>query len=284
MTIGIRCLLAETEVAARPLAMELDRLNRERRDVEAQMQDGALAEIDAGALDGGFADAYTVCVYRPEWHQGVVGIVAGRLKDRFHRPAIVFAPGGNGELKGSGRSIAGFHLRDALDLVAKRAPGISRNSAATPMAGRCWRGRSGGIRRDVRPSHASSSPPGSSGTPIGRAAGAGELSIELGGTGHGMGPRFSAPVFDDTSGLPSSASSAGATEALLTCAGQRFDVLFSHADPPPRSGRPTAPSQRMERHGIASTRHRVLATGVTPRPSHGSCTPCIALQHPRTGC
>ena len=69
------------------------------------------------------ADAYTLCLFDREWHQGVVGIVAGRLKDRFHRPAVVFARGGDGELKGSGRSIAGFHLRDAFDLVAKRAPG-----------------------------------------------------------------------------------------------------------------------------------------------------------------
>ena len=69
-------------------------------------------------------DAYTLCLFRPEWHQGVVGIVASRLKDRYHRPAIVFARGSAGELKGSGRSIAGFHLRDALDLVAKRAPGV----------------------------------------------------------------------------------------------------------------------------------------------------------------
>ena len=121
MTLGIRCLLADTAAGALPLASELDRLNRERRDVEAAMQIEALADLD---LRPGLAadDAYTLCLYRPEWHQGVVGIVASRLKDRFHRPAIVFARGGTGELKGSGRSIAGFHLRDALDLVTKRAP------------------------------------------------------------------------------------------------------------------------------------------------------------------
>jgi single-stranded-DNA-specific exonuclease len=124
MTVGIRCLLAGTAVAALPLATELDRLNRERRDVEATMQEEALAEIAARADEAAAKDAYTLCLFRPEWHQGVVGIVASRLKDRFHRPAIVFAPGGAGELKGSGRSIAGFHLRDALDLVSKRAPGV----------------------------------------------------------------------------------------------------------------------------------------------------------------
>ncbi len=121
MTIGIRCLLADTAISALPLATELDRLNRERRDVEAAMQEEAQAELDAGATPD---DAYTLCLFRADWHQGVVGIVASRLKDRYHRPAIVFARGSGGELKGSGRSIPGFHLRDALDVVAKRAPGV----------------------------------------------------------------------------------------------------------------------------------------------------------------
>ena len=123
MTVGIRCLLADTAVAALPLATELDRLNRERRDVEATMHEEALAEIEARAADSA-GDAYTLCLFHPDWHQGVVGIVASRLKDRYHRPAIVFARGSGSELKGSGRSIPGFHLRDALDLVTKRAPGV----------------------------------------------------------------------------------------------------------------------------------------------------------------
>jgi single-stranded-DNA-specific exonuclease len=121
MSIGIRCLLAETMAHALPLASSLDRFNRERRDIEAGMQDAALAALDALPSAG---DAYTLCLYDAGWHQGVVGIVASRLKDRFHRPAIVFARGNAGELKGSGRSIAGFHLRDALDALAKRAPGL----------------------------------------------------------------------------------------------------------------------------------------------------------------
>lgn len=123
MSVGIRCLLADTAAAALPLATELDRLNRERRDVEAVMQEEALAELEARAADGA-GDAYTLCLFHPDWHQGVVGIVASRLKDRYHRPAIVFARGSGSELKGSGRSIPGFHLRDALDLVSKRAPGV----------------------------------------------------------------------------------------------------------------------------------------------------------------
>ncbi len=123
MSLGIRCLLAETEADAGPLAGALDKLNRERREVEAVMQDEALADLDR-LVDDGAAERCTVCLFRPEWHQGVVGIVASRLKDRMHRPAIVFARGTGNELKGSGRSIAGLHLRDVLDLVSKRAPGV----------------------------------------------------------------------------------------------------------------------------------------------------------------
>ena len=123
MSLGIRCLLAESEAQASPIARELDRLNRERRDIESVMQEQALAEVEASIAPGD-AQAYTLCTYRPEWHQGVIGIVASRLKDRYHRPVVVFAQSGEHELKGSGRSIAGFHLRDALDLVSKRAPGM----------------------------------------------------------------------------------------------------------------------------------------------------------------
>jgi single-stranded-DNA-specific exonuclease len=119
--VGIRCLLADTAAAALPLATELDRYNRERREIEAGMQEAALAAIESV---GGVDDAYTLSLYDAAWHQGVVGIVASRLKERFHRPALVFARGKDGELKGSGRSIAGLHLRDALDLVDKRAPGL----------------------------------------------------------------------------------------------------------------------------------------------------------------
>ena len=123
MSLGIRCLLAATDEEALPLAAELDRLNRERRGVEAGMHEEALAELERAAA-GVDDDAYTVCVYQPHWHAGVVGIVASRLKDRYHRPAVVFARADDGTLKGSGRSIAGLHLRDALDRVAKAAPGV----------------------------------------------------------------------------------------------------------------------------------------------------------------
>jgi len=119
MSLGIRCLLTDSDAEADALARELDRLNRERREIETSMQEEAMAAVDATVA----SDArYTLCAYRPAWHPGVVGIVASRLKDRHHRPAVVFANGNAGELRGSGRSIAGFHLRDAFDLVAKREP------------------------------------------------------------------------------------------------------------------------------------------------------------------
>jgi single-stranded-DNA-specific exonuclease len=122
MSLGIRCLIAESDADAQPIARELDRLNRDRRDIEATMQEEALEAVEAAAPAD--ASAYTLCVHRAQWHQGVIGIVASRLKDRYHRPAVVFAQGRDNELKGSGRSIAGFHLRDALDRVAKREPGL----------------------------------------------------------------------------------------------------------------------------------------------------------------
>jgi single-stranded-DNA-specific exonuclease len=120
MSLGIECLLAQDSVRAIDLATKLDRLNRERREIEVEMQESALemlAGIDAG-------DGYTLSLHRPEWHAGVVGLLASRLKDRFHRPVFAFAAESGGRLKGSGRSIPGLHLRDALDLVDKRNPGM----------------------------------------------------------------------------------------------------------------------------------------------------------------
>lgn len=130
MSLGIACLLAATESQAMKLAQELDALNRERRQIEHGMQDEALAVL--ASIDP--AERYTLSLYRDDWHQGVVGIVASRLKERFHRPSIVFAPGDEGEIKGSGRSIPGFHLRDALDLVSKRHPGLLRKFGGHAMA------------------------------------------------------------------------------------------------------------------------------------------------------
>ncbi|MGZ8269147.1 MAG: single-stranded-DNA-specific exonuclease RecJ [Burkholderiales bacterium] len=121
MSLGIECLVTDDPQRARAIAGELDRLNRERREIEAGMQEDALAAIGSDP-----ADAYTMCVFDAAWHPGVVGIVASRLKDRFHRPVIAFARGADGEIRGSGRSIRALHLRDTLDLLAKRHPDLLR--------------------------------------------------------------------------------------------------------------------------------------------------------------
>ena len=120
MSVGIECLLTQDPVRAAELAKQLDSLNRERRDIEAGMQETALALMDR--ID--VADTFSLSLYDATWHQGVIGILAARLRERFHRPAIAFAPADGGEAKGSGRSIPGLHLRDALDLVTKRHPGL----------------------------------------------------------------------------------------------------------------------------------------------------------------
>jgi single-stranded-DNA-specific exonuclease len=120
MSVGIECLVTDDSRLAMDLAAKLDSLNRERREIEAGMQESALAML-AGIEAG---EGYSLAIHHPDWHTGVVGILASRLKDRFHRPVFAFAADGNGTLKGSGRSIAGLNLRDALDLVAKRAPGV----------------------------------------------------------------------------------------------------------------------------------------------------------------
>ena len=137
MTLGIRLLLTDNADEALTLAQELDRINRERRVIETGMQEAALAHLAEDQLAGTMADRNGICLWNPEWHQGVVGIVASRLKERFNRPAIVFAPadGASGEeLRGSGRSLTGFHLRDALDLVSKREPGLILKFGGHAMA------------------------------------------------------------------------------------------------------------------------------------------------------
>ena len=120
MALGIECLITDDAARALEIAAQLDRLNRERREIQTGMQDEALAAVEARE----FGDTYTLSLFDSAWHQGVVGIVAGRIKDRFHRPAIAFARGNDGEIRGSGRSIASLHLRDALDRVAVLHPGL----------------------------------------------------------------------------------------------------------------------------------------------------------------
>ncbi|MEZ5614515.1 MAG: single-stranded-DNA-specific exonuclease RecJ [Rhodocyclaceae bacterium] len=128
MALGIECLITDDLGRALNIAQQLDQLNRERRSIETDMQDQALALLDdrrKSPWEGIEAtERASLSLYDPAWHQGVVGLLASRVKDKLHRPVIAFARGNAGELKGSGRSIPGLHLRDALDLVSKRAPGL----------------------------------------------------------------------------------------------------------------------------------------------------------------
>jgi single-stranded-DNA-specific exonuclease len=144
MTLGIECLLTEDAARADELARLLDGINRERRDIEGGMRDQALLLAESlFTVDGEGTETVpaAISVFDADFHEGVVGIVASRIKERFHRPTFVFAasgaPGKEHELKGSGRSIPGFHLRDALDLVAKRHPGVLLRFGGHAMAAGC---------------------------------------------------------------------------------------------------------------------------------------------------
>jgi len=130
MTVGIECLLADDPARALEFARQLDELNRERRAIEADMQVDALAELDDTDLGG----RRTITLFNEGWHQGVVGLVASRVKERHHRPTIAFARADERSLRGSGRSIDGVHLRDVLDLVTKAAPGMIEKFGGHAMA------------------------------------------------------------------------------------------------------------------------------------------------------
>ena len=130
MALGIEALITDDEARAMNIAQQLDTLNRERKDIEAGMQDQALLHLE----DIGNQEGHGIVLFDPSWHQGVIGILASRIKEKRHRPVFIFAPGENGEIKGSGRSIPGFHLRDALDLLSKRAPGLLRRFGGHAMA------------------------------------------------------------------------------------------------------------------------------------------------------
>jgi single-stranded-DNA-specific exonuclease len=241
MALGIRCLLADSDATALPLATELDRLNRERRNVESTMQEEALAALDARAIDTAEADAYTLCLFHPAWHQGVVGIVAGRLKDRYHRPSIVFARGADGELKGSGRSIAGFHLRDALDLAAKRAPGLLTKFGGHAFAAGLTLAESelprfaamfeAIAREQLSPADLARTLDSDGGLA------AGELGVELAHVlrSEVWGQGFPAPVFDDTFAVLAQRTVGGNHSKLVLARGtKRYDaILFRHVDPLP---------------------------------------------------
>jgi single-stranded-DNA-specific exonuclease len=135
MSLGIECLLSDNPAQCAAIADELDRLNRERREIEGEMRDhafelieGVLPEVAGSELPAAF------CVFHEDWHQGVIGIVAARVKDRVHRPVIAFACADDGSLKGSARSIPGLHIRDVLDAVATRNPGLITRFGGHAMA------------------------------------------------------------------------------------------------------------------------------------------------------
>jgi single-stranded-DNA-specific exonuclease len=130
MSLGIECLTTDDEGRAWAIAQQLDAINHERREIEAGMQDTAMALLDN--FDP--KNSSTISVFDASWHQGVIGIVASRLKEKFYRPTFTFAPAGDGMIKGSGRSIPGFHLRDALDLVSKHAPTLIDKFGGHAMA------------------------------------------------------------------------------------------------------------------------------------------------------
>jgi single-stranded-DNA-specific exonuclease len=133
MSLGIECLLCEDQARARELAVQLDALNRERREIETDMKTRALEHVAAMHLDARQLPL-GLCLYDPHWHQGVIGILAARIKEQFHRPVIAFAAAGGGELKGSARSIPGLHIRDTLAAIAARHPGVLQKFGGHAMA------------------------------------------------------------------------------------------------------------------------------------------------------
>ena len=136
MSLGIRCLISKTIEEARAIAKELDIMNRERREIESSMQETALLNLSEIKVQVNAC----LCLYDASWHQGVIGILASRLKEKYHRPVIIFAPGeevsatGDMILKGSGRSITGFHLRDAIDYISKQYPNMILKFGGHAMA------------------------------------------------------------------------------------------------------------------------------------------------------
>ena len=133
MSFGIECLLTNDASTAMDMARELDNLNRHRKDIEADMKAQAMVNLNAMDLTAETADV-GLCLYNPDWHQGVIGILASRVKEQFHRPVIAFADASEEEIKGSARSIPGFHIRDALDIVAKRHPELLQKFGGHAMA------------------------------------------------------------------------------------------------------------------------------------------------------
>ena len=130
MSLGIACLISDDETVVQTMAQRLHAMNLERRSIEADMQEAANIALE----DVEVRDRFSLSIYEPDWHQGVIGILASRIKEQYHRPVIAFARSNDGTLKGSGRSINGLHLRDALDLVSKRHPDLILKVGGHAMA------------------------------------------------------------------------------------------------------------------------------------------------------
>ena len=133
ISLGIQCLLCDDPQQALHTAQALDELNQDRKSIETGMQQQALAIVEQLGLDDKSMPA-ALCLFQPDWHQGVVGLLASRIKEKYHRPVVAFARGDNGELKGSSRSIPGLHIRDALDAVATQNPGLITKFGGHAMA------------------------------------------------------------------------------------------------------------------------------------------------------
>jgi single-stranded-DNA-specific exonuclease len=134
MTVGVQCLISQDDAHAQILARRLDELNRERRELESRMRADAMDLVDSLEHEHGAAERRVLCLHRTDWHEGLVGLVASRVRERVYRPVFAFAESGSGMLKGSGRSIPGFHLRDALADVAARSPGLIERFGGHAMA------------------------------------------------------------------------------------------------------------------------------------------------------
>lgn len=134
MSLGIECLLTDDPHPANELARRLDGLNHERRQIESEMKEEAMLTLDEMELNESSNLPVGLCLFEPHWHQGVIGILASRIKDRLHRPVIVFAQADDASIKGSARSVSGLHIRDALDAVAAKHPGLLSKFGGHAMA------------------------------------------------------------------------------------------------------------------------------------------------------
>jgi len=133
MSHGVELLLCEDPLRANSLATELDALNLSRREIEQSMQQEALTSLEKLSIDQSNLP-YALCLFESDWHQGVIGLVASRIKEKYYRPTFAFARANNGEIKGSARSIPGVHIRDMLDLVDKKIPGVILKFGGHAMA------------------------------------------------------------------------------------------------------------------------------------------------------